>query len=210
MVVIEEEGEDGNKVVGRGEDMVGVEAEVEREVGEEWIGVAGDLRTEDGGEVGWKEEAGVHKGVTWAGEGGAEGAWREVWRVEEEAGADLDEELPWIEEDGVETGVEVEDSQEVEGEDLTPLYHCSTISRRCQIPMEEIKSRKHLEMMKMMTRILLRLGGERKVRTVVLEGGGVEEGVGEWKQLVQVGAIGVVQEEEIGEVEEEVEGVLEE
>ena len=103
-VVIEEEGEDGSKVVGRGEDMVGEEAEVGREVGEEWIAVVGELRTEDGGEVGWKEEAGVHKVVTWAGEGGAEGAWREVWRVEEEAGADLDEELLWIEEDGVVPG----------------------------------------------------------------------------------------------------------
>ena len=68
---------------------------------------------------------------------------------------------------------------------------------------------KLLEMMvKTMRRIPLRLGGERRARTVVLEEGAVE-GAEEWSRLVQVGAIGVVQEE-TGEAEEEVEGVLEE
>ena len=54
----------------------------------------------------------------------------------------------------------------------------------------------------------MRLGGERKARTVVLEEG-VAEGVEVWNRLVQVGAIGVVQEE-TGEAEEEVEGAQEE
>ena len=127
-----EEGEDGSKVVGREEDMAGEEAEVGREVGEGWREVVGELQTEDGGEVAWKEEAGVHQ-VTWAGEGGAEVAWREVWRVEEEAGVDLDVELPWTEGGGLETGGVVAVSQGVVEEDLTPLYLCSTISRRCPI-----------------------------------------------------------------------------
>ena len=70
-------------------------------------------------------------------------------------------------------------------------------------------NRKLLEMtMKMMRKIPLRLGGERRVKTVVLEEG-VVEGAEEWKWLVQVGAIGVDQEEN-GEAEEEEEVVLEE
>ena len=63
------------------------------------------------------------------------------------------------------------------------------------------------EMMRKM-KIPLRLGGERKVRTVVRE-----EGVGEvveaWKRLDQVGAVEEIQVE-IGEVQEEVEVVREE
>lgn len=70
-------------------------------------------------------------------------------------------------------------------------------------------NRKLLEMtMKMMRKIRLRLGGEKRVRTVVLEER-VVEGAEEGKWLVQVGAIGVVQEEN-GEAEEEEEVVLEE
>ena len=204
-----EEGEDGSKVVGREEDMEGEEAEVGREVGEGWREAGGELQTEDGGEAAWKEEGGVHQEI-WAGEEGVEVAWREVWKVEEEAGVDLDVEVPWIEGAGVETGDVVAVSQGVEGEDLTPLYLCSTISRRCPIHQGELKvSRKLLVMMmKTMRRIRLRLGGERKARTVVLEEG-VVEGVEVWNRLVQVGAIGVVQEE-TGEAEEEVEGAQEE
>ena len=63
-------------------------------------------------------------------------------------------------------------------------------------------------MVKTKTRTPLKLGGERRVKTVVQEEGGVE-GAEEWKRLVQVGAIGVVREE-TGEAEAEVEGVLEE
>ena len=68
----------------------------------------------------------------------------------------------------------------------------------------------NLKLQEMMTRrkIPLRLGGERKVRTVVRE-----EGVGEvveaWKRLDQVGAVEEIQVE-IGEVQEEVEVVREE
>ena len=73
--VIGEEGEDGSKVVGREEDMAGVVAEVGREVGEGWKEVVGELQTEDGGEVAWKEGGGVHR-VTWAGEGEPEAEGR--------------------------------------------------------------------------------------------------------------------------------------
>ena len=199
--MIGEEGEDGSKVVGREEDMAGVVAEVGREVGEGWREVVGELQTEDGGEVAWKEEAGVHQ-VTWAGEGGAEVAWREVWRVEEEVGVDLDVELRWIEGGGLETGDVVAVSQEVEEEDLTPLYLCSTISRRCPIHQEAepVMNRKLLEMMMKTTmRIRLSLGGERRARIVGLEEG-VGEEAGEWRRLVLVGVTGVVQEE-TGEAE---------
>ena len=64
------------------------------------------------------------------------------------------------------------------------------------------------EMTRRKMKIPLRLGGERKVRTVVRE-----EGVGEvveaWKRLDQVGAVEEIQVE-IGEVQEEIEVVLEE
>ena len=75
-------------------------------------------------------------GGTGAGEGGEEVAWREVWRVVEEAGVvdpTEDAELPWTEGGGLETGEGVAVSQEVDEEDSTRLYHCSAISRRCPI-----------------------------------------------------------------------------
>ena len=90
-----------------------------------------------------------------------------------------DVELPWIEGDGLEIGDGVVDSQGVEGEGLTHLYLCSTISRRCPIQQVLAEPRMNLRLLEMMVmtmrRIPLSLGGERRVKTVVLE----EEGVGE-------------------------------
>ena len=95
------------------------------------------------------------------------------------------EELPWIEGGGLEIGEGVVDSQGVEGEGLTHLYLCSTISRRCPIHQGVVEPRmmnlRLLEMMVMtMRRIPLSLGGERRVRTVVLEE--EEEAEGEWRR----------------------------
>ena len=216
---LEEEGEEaeaggeaGSKVGGRGEDMGGEEEEVGREGGEEWTEEVGEDQEGwigDVEEVEWKEEAGVHQ-VVWTGEGegGAEVGWKGAWKVEEEDGVTGVEEHPWREGGGLEIGDGVVDSQEVEEEDLTHLYLCSTISRRCPIHQEAepVMNRKLLEMMMKTTmRIRLSLGGERRARIVGLEEG-VGEEAGEWRRLVLVGETGGVQEE-IGEAREE-EGVV--
>ena len=206
-VVKGEEVEDGSKV-GEGEALRGEEEEVEREGEEVWRGGVGELKvvwTEGGEEVEWKEEVGEIK-VAWTevGEEGAEVEWRVAWKVEEEAGVGLTEEV------GLGTWVGVVVFQGVGEEGLIPLYLCSTTLRRCPIHQGLRGPMMNLKLQEMMTRrkIPLRLGGERKVRTVVRE-----EGVGEvveaWKRLDQVGAVEEIQVE-IGEVQEEVEVVREE
>ena len=206
-VVKGEEVEDGSKV-GEGEALRGEEEEVEREGEEVWRGGVGELKvvwTEGGEEVGWKEEVGEIK-VAWTevGEEGAEVEWRVAWKVEEEAGVGLTEEV------GLGTWVGVVVFQGVGEEGLIPLYLCSTTLRRCPIHQGLRGPMMNLKLQEMMTRrkIPLRLGGERKVRTVVRE-----EGVGEvveaWKRPDQVGAVEEIQVE-IGEVQEEVEVVREE
>ena len=220
---IEEEGEAGSREVEEVVDGIKVEEEVEEEAG----GWRGEVEVEV-----WKEGVGDPKegwtegeGGEWKGEFGvwteAEGEaevvveWREI--LMKGAGAVLliegvVEEVEWIVVVGREKEVEAA-LQGAAGEGLTHLYLCSAISKKCPIHMEvrdQLVNPRLLATMKMMMRIPLKLGGERKVkilapREVVVA---VEEDE-VWKALVLVGGTGVVLET-TGEHLEEEEVVLEE
>ena len=212
---IEEEGEAGSREVEEVVDGIKVEEEVEEEAGgwrgevevEVWKEGVGDPKegwTEgEGGE--WKGEVGVRTEA----EGEAEVVveWRKI--LMKGAGAVLiegvGEEVEWI--------VVVEAAfQGAAGEGLTHLYLCSAISKRCPIHMEvrgQLMNPRLQATMKMMMRIPLKLGGERKVKTLApREEVAVEEDEA-GKTLALVGGTGVVLET-TGEHLEEEEVVLEE
>ena len=115
----------------------------------------------------------------------------------------------WIVEVGQEKEVE-EVFQGAAGEGLTHLYLCSAISKKCPIHMEvreQLMNPRLQATMKMMMRIPLKLGGERKVKTLAPREEVAAEEDEAGKTLV--GGTGVVLET-TGEHLEEEEVVLEE
>ena len=215
----EEEGEAGSREVEEVVDGIKVEeeeeaggwrGEVEVEVWKEGVGDPKEGWTEgEGGE--WKGEVGVRTEA----EGEAEVVveWRKI--LMKGAGAVLiegvGEGVEWIVVAGREKEVEAV-FQGAAGEGLTHLYLCSAISKRCPIHMEvrgQLMNPRLQATMKMMMRIPLKLGGERKVKTLApREEVAVEEDE-VWKTLALVGGTGVVLET-TGEHLEEEEVVLEE
>ena len=216
----EEEGEAGSREVGEVVDGIKVEEEEEE---------AGGWRGEVEVEV-WKEEVGDPKEGWTEGEGGEwkEGVgvrteaeeeaevvvgWREI--LMKGAGAVLiegvGEEVEWIVVVGREKEVEAV-FQGAAGEGLTHLYLCSAISKKCPIHMEvreQLMSPRLQATMKMMMRIPLKLGGERKVKILALREEVAAEEDEVWKTVALVGGTGVVLET-TGEHLEEEEVVLEE
>ena len=212
----EEEGEAGSREVEEVVDGIKVEEEVEEEAG----GWRGEVEVEV-----WKEGVGDPKegwtegeGGEWKGEFGvwteAEGEaevvveWREI--LMKGAGAVLliegvVEEVEWI--------VVVEAAfQGAAGEALTHLYLCSAISKKCPIHMEvreQLMNPRLQATMKMMMRIPLKLGGERKVKILAPREEVAAEEDEAGKILALVGGTGVVLET-TGEHLEEEEVVLEE
>ena len=218
---IEEEGEAGSREGEEVVDGIKVEEEEEEEAGgwrgevevEVWKEGVGDPKegwTEgEGGE--WKGEVGVRTEAE--GEAEVVVGWREI--LMKGAGAVLiegvGEEVEWIVVVGREKEVEAA-FQGAAGEGLTHLYLCSAISKKCPIHMEvreQLMNPRLQATMKMMMRIPLKLGGERKVKTLApREEVAVEEDE-VWKTLALVGGTGVVLET-TGEHLEEEEVVLEE
>ena len=203
-----EEVVDGIKVEGE-EEAGGWRGEVEVEVWKEGVGDPKEGWTEgEGGE--WKGEVGVRTEA----EGEAEVVveWREI--LMKGAGAVLliegvVEEVEWIVVVGREKEVEAA-FQGAAGEGLTHLYLCSAISKKCPIHMEvrdQLVNPRLQATMKMMMRIPLKLGGERKVKTLAPREEVAAEEDEVWKALV--GGTGVVLET-TGEHLEEEEVVLEE
>ena len=210
---IEEEGEAGSREVEEVVDGIKVEEEVEEEAGgwrgevevEVWKEGVGDPKegwTEgEGGE--WKGEVGVRTEAE--GEAEVVVGWREI--LMKGAGAVLiegvGEEVEWI--------VVVEAVfQGAAGAGLTHLYLCSAISKKCPIHMEvrdQLVNPRLQATMKMMMRIPLKLGGERKVKTLAPREEVAAEEDEVWKALV--GGTGVVLET-TGEHLEEEEVVMEE
>ena len=216
---IEEEGEAGSREVEEVVDGIKVEeeeeaggwrGEVEVEVWKEGVGDPKEGWTEgEGGE--WKRAVGVRTEA----EGEAEVVveWREI--LMKGAGAVLiegvGEEVEWIVVVGREKEVEAA-FQGAAGEGLTHLYLCSAISKRCPIHMEvreQLMNPRLQATMKMMMRIPLKLGGERKVKTLAPREEVAAEEDEAGKTLALVGGTGVVLET-IGEHLEEEEVVLEE
>ena len=215
----EEEGEAGSREVEEVVDGIKVEeeeeaggwrGEVEVEVWKEGVGDPKEGWTEgEGGE--WKGEVGVRTEAK--GEAEVVVEWREI--LMKGAGAVLiegvGEEVEWIVVVGREKEVEAA-FQGAAGEGLTHLYLCSAISKKCPIHMEvrdQLVNPRLQATMKMMMRIPLKLGGERKVKTLApREEVAVEEDE-VWKTLAPVGGTGVVLET-TGEHLEEEEVVLEE
>ena len=217
----EEEGEAGSREVGEVVDGIKVEEEEEEEAGgwrgevevEVWKEGVGDLKegwTEgEGGE--WKGEVGVRTEAEEEAE--VVVGWREI--LMKGAGAVLiegvGEEVEWIVVVGREKEVEAV-FQGAAGEGLTHLYLCSAISKRCPIHMEvreQLMSPRLQATMKMMMRIPLKLGGERKVKILAPREEVAAEEDEVWKTVALVGGTGVVLET-TGEHLEEEEVVLEE
>ena len=139
--------------------------------------------------------------------------WKEI--LMKGAGAVLiegvGEEVEWIVVVGREKEVEAV-FQGAAGEGLTHLYLCSAISKRCPIHMglrEQLMSPRLQATMKMMMRIPLKLGGERKVKILAPREEVAAEEDEVWKTVALVGGTGVVLET-TGEHLEEEEVVLEE
>ena len=216
-----EEGEAGSREVGEVVDGIKVEEEEEEEAG----GLRGEVEVEV-----WKEGVGDPKegwiegeGGEWKGEVGVRTeaeeeaevvvGWREI--LMKGAGAVLiegvGEEVEWIVVVGREKEVEAV-FQGAAGEGLTHLYLCSAISKRCPIHMEvreQLMSPRLQATMKMMMRIPLKLGGERKVKILAPREEVAAEEDEVWKTVALVGGTGVVLET-TGEHLEEEEVVLEE
>ena len=202
-----EEVVDGIKQEEEEEEAGGWRGEVEVEVWKEGVGDPKEGWTEgEGGE--WKGEFGVWTEA----EGEAEVVveWREI--LMKGAGAVLiegvGEEVEWIVVVGREKEVEAA-FQGAAGEGLTHLYLCSAISKKCPIHMEvrdQLVNPRLLATMKMMMRIPLKLGGERKVKILAPREEVAAEEDEAGKTLV--GGTGVVLET-TGEHLEEEEVVLE-
>ena len=215
---IEEEGEAGSREGEEVVDGIKVEEEVEEEAGgwrgevevEVWKEGVGDPKegwTEgEGGE--WKGEVGVRTEAK--GEAEVVVEWRKI--LMKGAGAVLiegvGEEVEWIVVVGREKEVEAA-FQGAAGEGLTHLYLCSAISKKCPIHMEvreQLMNPRLQATMKMMMRIPLKLGGERKVKILAPREEVAAEEDEAGKTLV--GGTGVVLET-TGEHLEEEEVVLE-
>ena len=211
----EEEGEAGSREVEEVVDGIKVEEEEEEEAGgwrgevevEVWKEGVGDLKegwTEgEGGE--WKEGVGVRTEAEEEAE--VVVGWREI--LMKGAGAVLiegvGEEVEWIVVVGREKEVEAV-FQGAAGEGLTHLYLCSAISKRCPIHMEvreQLMSPRLQATMKMMMRIPLKLGGEKKVKILALREEVAAEEDEVWKTVALVGGTGVVLETTGEHLEEE-------
>ena len=217
---IEEEGEAGSREVEEVVDGIMVEeeeeeaggwrGEVEVEVWKEGVGDPKEGWIEgEGGE--WKGEVGVRTEAEEEAE--VVVGWREI--LMKGAGAVLiegvGEEVEWIVVVGREKEVEAV-FQGAAGEGLTHLYLCSAISKRCLIHMEvreQLMNPRLQAMMKMIMRIPLKLGGERKVKILAPREEVAAEEDEVWKTVALVGGTGVVLET-TGEHLEEEEVVLEE
>ena len=217
----EEEGEAGSREVEEVVDGIKVEEEEEEEAGgwrgevevEVWKEGVGDLKEGwtkgEGGE--WKGEVGVRTEAEEEAE--VVVGWREI--LMKGAGAVLiegvGEEVEWIVVVGREKEVEAV-FQGAAGEGLTHLYLCSAISKKCPIHMEvreQLMNPRLQATMKMMMRIPLKLGGERKVKILAPREEVAAEEDEVWKTVALVGGTGVVLET-TGEHLEEEEVVLEE
>ena len=212
---IEEEGEAGSREVEEVVDGIKVEGEEEEEEGGGW---RGEVEVEV-----WKEGVGDPKEGWTEGEGGE---WKGAVGVRTEAEGEAEVVVEWKEVsmkgagavlliEGVVEEVEwivvVEAAfQGAAGEGLTHLYLCSAISRKCPIHMEvreQLMNPRLQATMKMMMRIPLKLGGERKVKILAPREEVAAEEDEAGKTLV--GGTGVVLET-TGEHLEEEEVVLEE